>query len=137
MNRRPFGTAGEVKENVHQSGAILVVEDDPPVREMLALLLSITAISVLSWFTAASDLLKSFGCGMGHSVGCRATIVPALGRTALIQAPSSAGSVSSVVTWHTPCPEAFVGNDQGSTRPSTDCGSRLAGFPGYPAQGRT
>ena len=36
---RPRLDRSEVKENVHQSGAILVVEDDPPVREMLALLL--------------------------------------------------------------------------------------------------
>ena len=35
---RPRLDPSEVKENVHQSGAILVVEDDPPVREMLALL---------------------------------------------------------------------------------------------------
>jgi two-component system CheB/CheR fusion protein len=35
---RPRLDPSEVKENVHQSGAILVVEDDAPVREMLALL---------------------------------------------------------------------------------------------------
>jgi two-component system CheB/CheR fusion protein len=35
---RPRLDRSEVKENVYQSGAILVVEDDPPVREMLALL---------------------------------------------------------------------------------------------------
>jgi hypothetical protein len=34
----------------------------------LVWLISITAINVLSWSRAASDLLKSFGCGMGHSV---------------------------------------------------------------------
>ncbi len=35
---RPRLDRSEVEENVHQSGAILIVEDDPPVREMLALL---------------------------------------------------------------------------------------------------
>jgi hypothetical protein len=37
-------------------------------------------------------------------------------RTALIQAPSSAGSVSSVVTLHTLCPQALMGNDQDQVR---------------------
>jgi len=36
---RPRPDRSEVKESAHQSGAILVVEDDPPVRETLALLL--------------------------------------------------------------------------------------------------
>jgi two-component system CheB/CheR fusion protein len=36
---RPRPDRSDVKESVHQSGAILVVEDDPAVREMLALLL--------------------------------------------------------------------------------------------------
>jgi two-component system CheB/CheR fusion protein len=36
---RPLPDRSEVKESAHQSGAILVVEDDPSVREMLALLL--------------------------------------------------------------------------------------------------
>jgi len=36
---RPRLDRSEVKESAHQSGAILVVEDDPSVREMLALLL--------------------------------------------------------------------------------------------------
>src|SRR5512133_705120 len=36
---RPRQASPEPKESAHQSGAILVVEDDPSVREMLALLL--------------------------------------------------------------------------------------------------
>jgi two-component system CheB/CheR fusion protein len=36
---RPRPDRIHLKESLHQSGAILVVEDDPPVREMLALLL--------------------------------------------------------------------------------------------------
>jgi hypothetical protein len=53
-------------------------EEHDRTDSQLAWLISITAISVLSWSGAASDLLKSFGCGMGHSVGCRATMMPAL-----------------------------------------------------------
>jgi two-component system CheB/CheR fusion protein len=37
--QRPRLDRSEVKEGAHQNGAILVVEDDPSVREMLALLL--------------------------------------------------------------------------------------------------
>src|SRR4029077_3876796 len=36
---RPRPEGSDVNEGLHRSGAILVVEDDPPVREMLALLL--------------------------------------------------------------------------------------------------
>jgi hypothetical protein len=40
-------------------------------------LISITAISVLFSSRAASDLLRSFGCGMGHPVGSvAATMMP-------------------------------------------------------------
>ena len=41
-----------------------------PGDQPLDWLISITAINVLSWPRAASDLLRSFDCGMGHSVGC-------------------------------------------------------------------
>jgi hypothetical protein len=41
-----------------------------PATSQLDWLISITAINVLSSSRAASDLLRSFGCGMGHPVGC-------------------------------------------------------------------
>ena len=41
-----------------------------PATSQLDWLISTTAMSVLSWSKAARDLLKSFGWGMGHSIGC-------------------------------------------------------------------
>ena len=43
-------------------------------------LISITAISVLFSSRAASDLLRSFGCGMGHSVGSVAATMMSFSR---------------------------------------------------------
>jgi hypothetical protein len=48
-----------------------------PATSQLVWLISITAISVLFSSRAVSDLLKSFGCGMGHLVGfVAATMMP-------------------------------------------------------------
>ena len=48
-----------------------------PATSQLDWLISITAISVLFSSRAASDLLRSFGCGMGHPVGSvAATMMP-------------------------------------------------------------
>src|SRR5712691_5462775 len=41
-----------------------------PATSQLDRLISITTIGVLSCSSAARDLLKSFGCGMGHSIDC-------------------------------------------------------------------
>src|SRR5215210_1649123 len=40
-----------------------------PATSQLDWLISMTAISVLSWSKAVRDRLKSFDCGMGHSIG--------------------------------------------------------------------
>src|SRR4051794_36480662 len=40
-----------------------------PATSQLDWLISMTAISVLSWSKAARDRLRSFDCGMGHSIG--------------------------------------------------------------------
>src|SRR3954469_16927866 len=40
-----------------------------PATSQLDWLISMTAISVLSWSKAVRDRLRSFGCGMGHSIG--------------------------------------------------------------------
>src|SRR5215217_7324654 len=40
-----------------------------PATSQFDWLVSMTAISVLSWSKAARDRLRSFGCGMGHSIG--------------------------------------------------------------------
>ena len=40
-----------------------------PATSQLAWLISMIAIKVPSWFRAMGDRLKSFGCGMGRSVG--------------------------------------------------------------------
>src|SRR5215204_2109141 len=40
-----------------------------PATSQFDWLVSMTAISVLSWSKAARDRLRSFDCGMGHSIG--------------------------------------------------------------------
>src|SRR3954452_20071057 len=40
-----------------------------PATSQLDWLISMTAISVLSWSKAVRDRLRSFDCGMGHSIG--------------------------------------------------------------------
>src|SRR5215210_4241210 len=40
-----------------------------PATSQFDWLISMTAISVLSWSKAVRDRLKSFDCGMGHSIG--------------------------------------------------------------------
>src|SRR3954466_4274684 len=40
-----------------------------PATSQFDWLISITAISVLSWSKAVRDRLRSFDCGMGHSIG--------------------------------------------------------------------
>src|SRR4051812_29815942 len=40
-----------------------------PAMSQFDWLISMTAISVLSWSKAARDRLRSFDCGMGHSIG--------------------------------------------------------------------
>src|SRR3982750_33326 len=40
-----------------------------PATSQLDWLISMTAISVLSWSKAVKDRLRSFDCGMGHSIG--------------------------------------------------------------------
>ena len=53
-----------------------------PATSQLDWLISITAISVLFSSRAASDLLRSFGCGMGHPVGSvAATMMPSSRRS--------------------------------------------------------
>src|SRR3954463_14365417 len=42
-----------------------------PATSQLDWLISMTAISVLSWSKAVRDRLRSFDCGMGHSIGLR------------------------------------------------------------------
>jgi hypothetical protein len=39
-----------------------------PATSQLDWLISMTAMTVLSWSRAASERLKSFGCDMGHSI---------------------------------------------------------------------
>src|SRR6266516_4154300 len=72
-----------------------------PATSQLDWLISMIAMSVLSWSKATRDLLKSFGCGMGCSIGW-------IARRRLLQHLRRCPIASSVEKWRRRTPPRYV-----------------------------